>query len=61
MKKITVKLKDGTEFVFEENYPYIDLNQAILEGKQFVNIKSSYIRIDSIEWIRVDDIEEENE
>lgn len=54
MKKITVNLKDGTEFVFEENYPYIDLNQAILEGKQFVNIKSSYIRIDSIEWIRVD-------
>lgn len=61
MKKVTVKLKDGTELVFEEKYPYVDLNQAIFEGRQFICIKSSYIRIDSIEWVRVDDIEEENE
>lgn len=58
MKKITVKLKDGTELVFEEKYSYFDLNQAALEGRQFINISNSYIRIDSIEWIRVDDIEE---
>ena len=60
MKKATVKLKDGTEFVLEDKYFYLDLNQAILEGKQFICIGSSYIRIDSIEWIRVDVIEEDN-
>lgn len=58
MKKITVKLKDGTELVFEAKYSYFDLNQAVLEGRQFIDISNSYIRIDSIEWTRVDDIEE---
>jgi len=59
MRKATVKLKDGTEFVFEDNFLYIDLNQAVLEGKQFLNIRSSYIRIDSIDWVKIDDIEKE--
>ena len=61
MRIARIKLKDGTELVASGQYLYSgDLNQYLLEGKQFVSIGDMYIRIESIEWVRVNDEETEN-
>ena len=61
MRVARIKLKDGTELVASGQYIYAsDLNQHLLEGKQFVSIGDMNIRIDSIEWVRVSDEENEN-
>ena len=61
MRVARIKLKDGTELVARGKYIYTsDLNQHLLEGKQFVSIGDMDIRIDSIEWVRVVDEETEN-
>ena len=60
MNRITVKLKDGTEIVQESEYLYLpDMNQYLLEGKPFVQIGGSFIRIDSIEWLKRDCVGED--
>ena len=61
MRIARIKLKDGTELVASGQYLYSgDLNQYLFEGKQFVSIGDMYIRIESIEWVRVNDEETEN-
>lgn len=61
MRTARIKLKDGTILVTSGQYLYAnDLNQYLLEGKQFVNIGDIHIRIESIEWVRVTDEETEN-
>lgn len=61
MRIARIKLKDGTELVVSGQYLYSgDLNQYLFEGKQFVSIGDMYIRIESIEWVRVNDEETEN-
>lgn len=61
MRVARIKLKDGTELIARGQYIYAsDLNQHLLEGKQFVSIGDMNIRIDSIEWVRVADEETEN-
>lgn len=58
MRVARIKLKDGTKLVARGQYIYAsDLNQHLLEGKQFVSIGDMNIRIDSIEWVRVADEE----
>ena len=61
MRVARIKLKDGTELVASGQYIYAsDLNQHLLEGKQFVSIGDMNIRIESIEWVRVTDEENQN-
>lgn len=61
MRIARIKLKDGTLLVTSGQYLYSgDLNQYVLEGKQFFSIGDMYIRIENIEWVRVTDEENEN-
>lgn len=61
MRIARIKLKDGTILATSGQYLYCgDLNQHLLEGKQFVSIGDMDIRIESIEWVRVTDEENEN-
>lgn len=61
MRIAIIKLEDGTELVTRSQYLYSgDLNQCLLEGKQFFSIGDMSIRIESIEWVRVTDEENEN-
>ena len=62
MKREIVKLKDGTEIVVcEADYVFLpEINQLLLEGKQFLHVGNYNIRIDSIDMVKVEDIEKEN-
>lgn len=61
MRIARIKLKDGTILVTSGQYLYTnDLNQYLLEGKQFVSIGDMHIRIESIEWASVANEEAED-
>ena len=61
MKRETIKLKDGTELKYECDLLYSDdLNQLLYEGKQFFKVGDYNIRIDAIEWVKLEEIKEEN-
>ena len=62
MKKITITLKDGTKFEFEEKYFWgLDLDEHLRKGEQFLQVKNAIIRIDSIYHVVWEDVPEANQ
>ena len=60
MERITITLKDGTKFEYEDQYFWgLDLDDHLRKGEQFVQTKNAIIRIDSIYHITWEDVPED--
>ena len=59
MRKIKIKLKDGTEFDYEDEYFLsISVNSLLENNEQFIQLGNHIIRIESIEYITWEDVED---